>query len=325
MPIASLKKFDLENLTSGYYDWPATGISPDPDNHHYKISVLAWNIEGDLAYTHSSTFSIVEEVSSGGKGSRPITRCAININGTYIQLPGIQEDVLLNSPSYILLPLDIPLVSLFLSLEVMSGLGSVVDFEHLVLYSIDTPVGISVITWSDMLVLCDGNNSTVHLDPSKLGESEILEKIGVTTYKSNCVDFALMEGSNTCTISFDVPEPDPQSTRYYLLEYSGHIEHEHSEDAMPTKFMLEAPFPNPFNPSTTIKYHIPKTTVIELVVYDAAGKKIRTLYSGNANPGIHTTVWDGKNDSGRDIASGIYFYRLVAGDFVQTRKLVLLR
>ena len=238
----------------------------------------------------------------------------------------IQEGAPSNSPNYILLPLDALPASPHISLDVISRPGSAVDFNHLVLYAIDTPAGISAMVWDNKLLLCDEKNSTIYFDPPDLGESIILPKIGVKTHTSNCVDFALREGSNTCTISFDVPESDPQSTRYYLLEYSGHIESESTEDVMmPTKFMLEAPFPNPFNPSTTIKYHIPKPTVIELVVYNSAGKKIRTLSSGNANPGIHTTVWDGKNDNGRDIASGIYFYRLVAGDFVQTRKMVLLR
>lgn len=84
-------------------------------------------------------------------------------------------------------------------------------------------------------------------------------------------------------------------------------------------------FPNPFNPSTTIAFGIEKQADVKLTIFDVSGSLVRTLVRGVKEEGIYHITWNGQNDSGNHVASGIYFYRLVAGDFVQTRKMVLLR
>jgi flagellar hook assembly protein FlgD len=89
---------------------------------------------------------------------------------------------------------------------------------------------------------------------------------------------------------------------------------------------LEQNYPNPFNPATTISFSLRKRGRVELVVYDVAGRRVRTLVSGERSTGVlYRVVWDGKNDEGQAVASGVYFYRLVADDFVDTRKMVLLQ
>jgi hypothetical protein len=98
------------------------------------------------------------------------------------------------------------------------------------------------------------------------------------------------------------------------------------EDPVPDySTYLSQNFPNPFNPSTTIDFGLDKGMRVELNVYDTAGRLVRTLIEGELPAGIYREEWDGRTQSGLEAASGIYFYRLVAGDFVQTKKMVLIR
>ena len=84
--------------------------------------------------------------------------------------------------------------------------------------------------------------------------------------------------------------------------------------------MLSQNYPNPFNPETVIRYSIPQAEEVSLVVYNLIGEKVALLINGNMPAGNHGVTWDAAN-----LPSGIYFYRLQAGDFVQTRKMVLLK
>ncbi len=88
---------------------------------------------------------------------------------------------------------------------------------------------------------------------------------------------------------------------------------------------LEQNTPNPFNPMTTIAFSLKVPGNADLKVHDAAGRLVRQLVSGSLPEGRHQVVWDGMNDSGIRVGSGIYFYTLRAGDFVAKRKLVLLK
>ena len=115
---------------------------------------------------------------------------------------------------------------------------------------------------------------------------------------------------------------------YVLKEVSG-------EDSKlvfgPYKVIVKAPFalaqnmPNPFNPVTTIKFTVPEDTEVNLTVYDVAGRRVKTLAKGHHKAAYYSVTWDGMNDNGSRVASGVYFYRLKAGKNVQSKKMVLLR
>ena len=94
---------------------------------------------------------------------------------------------------------------------------------------------------------------------------------------------------------------------------------------MPDDFRLEQNFPNPFNLSTTIDYYLPRASEVTLDIYDILGRKIKTLDEGSKKSGRQTAHWDGKNNDGNPVASGIYFYRLKAGDLSFTKKMQLLK
>ena len=88
---------------------------------------------------------------------------------------------------------------------------------------------------------------------------------------------------------------------------------------------LLANYPNPFNPSTTIRYRLASPGRVQLMVFDAAGRRVRTLVDEERAAGSHDVTFDGRDDAGAAIASGVYFYRLDADGFSQTRKMVLLK
>ncbi len=87
-----------------------------------------------------------------------------------------------------------------------------------------------------------------------------------------------------------------------------------------SSYGLSQNYPNPFNPTTEIRYALPEDAQVRLVVYNVAGQEIKTLVNGGQEAGYHECVWNAK-----DVASGVYFYRLQAGDFVQTREMILLK
>ena len=90
-------------------------------------------------------------------------------------------------------------------------------------------------------------------------------------------------------------------------------------------YRLDQNYPNPFNPNTTISYQIPFASDVSLKIYDVSGRLIRTLVEKYESEGVHAVFWDGKDHSGMAVASGIYFYKLHAGEFVETKRMVLLR
>jgi hypothetical protein len=93
-----------------------------------------------------------------------------------------------------------------------------------------------------------------------------------------------------------------------------------SSNEVPAQFSLSQNYPNPFNPSTTIKFELPKSSTVRLSVFDMLGREVSVLVNDKRNAGDYEVKFDGSN-----LASGVYFYRLKAGSFVQTRKLLVLR
>jgi len=97
------------------------------------------------------------------------------------------------------------------------------------------------------------------------------------------------------------------------------------ETQSPHHFALLQNYPNPFNPSTTISFQLQESNHIKLTIYNILGEEIRTLAVGQYQAGNHTIRWDGTDNYGNPVASGVYLYQLHAGDFLQVRKMVLAR
>jgi len=84
-------------------------------------------------------------------------------------------------------------------------------------------------------------------------------------------------------------------------------------------------YPNPFNPVTKIKYSIPENGNVSLVIYDLTGRKVVELVNDFQNAGNYEADWDGRNEFGQSVTSGMYFYSITMGNFTQTKKMLLLR
>ncbi len=101
--------------------------------------------------------------------------------------------------------------------------------------------------------------------------------------------------------------------------------HKIGDPSLPNDFELLQNYPNPFNPETEIAYTIPEGSDVSIDIYDLLGQKIGTLVDSYKSPGSYVVTWNGRDDVGRKVSSGIYFYKLRAGDFTQTRKMSLMK
>jgi hypothetical protein len=99
-----------------------------------------------------------------------------------------------------------------------------------------------------------------------------------------------------------------------------------SDDAgLPQGFRLAQNYPNPFNPATTIEFDLSKKSAVELVVYNVLGQEVKVLTQGDLGAGTHQIVWDGTDNVGQTVASGLYFYRLKTEQFVSSNAMLLLK
>ena len=97
------------------------------------------------------------------------------------------------------------------------------------------------------------------------------------------------------------------------------------KDQIPTKFALEQNFPNPFNPVTTLRYTVPEKEIVNISVYDMRGKLVKTLVNSFQSSGKKTVHWNGTDSRDNTVSTGVYLYKINAGIFSQTKKMILLK
>ncbi|MCB0729344.1 MAG: T9SS type A sorting domain-containing protein, partial [Ignavibacteriae bacterium] len=96
-------------------------------------------------------------------------------------------------------------------------------------------------------------------------------------------------------------------------------------NTVPESYALRQNYPNPFNPTTTIRYDLPEDGFLTIRIYNLLGQAVRTLYRGNQSAGFHSVMWDGSNERGQTVASGIYLYRLESRQFIRTMKMTFVK
>ena len=96
-------------------------------------------------------------------------------------------------------------------------------------------------------------------------------------------------------------------------------------DNIPSDFTLSQNYPNPFNPVTKIDYTLPTRSLVSISIYNVLGHEVRRLVNEVRDYGYHTTEWDGKDNSGNDVASGVYFTTMISKSYIQTKKMLLLK
>ena len=97
------------------------------------------------------------------------------------------------------------------------------------------------------------------------------------------------------------------------------------KNLIPKDFLFHQNYPNPFNPSTTLRYELPQDVMVSIIIYDMMGRVVRNLVSSQQNAGYKSIQWDATNNQGQPISAGLYLYKIQAGDFSQTKKMVLLK
>jgi len=95
--------------------------------------------------------------------------------------------------------------------------------------------------------------------------------------------------------------------------------------SLPSRFQLLQNHPNPFNPITTIGYTLPRRSTVKIDVYNLLGQRVKTLVDQEKPPGSYSVTWNGTDAAGEAVSTGVYFYLLRAGDYVETKKMVLLK
>jgi len=98
-----------------------------------------------------------------------------------------------------------------------------------------------------------------------------------------------------------------------------------TESTLPGEFILRQNYPNPFNPVTTIRYELPKTSNVQLTIYNSIGREVVKLVNKRMDAGVQSVLWNGKDRFGQDVATGVYFYHLKTDDFISTKKLLLIK
>lgn len=94
---------------------------------------------------------------------------------------------------------------------------------------------------------------------------------------------------------------------------------------IPRKFILFQSYPNPFNPHTAIEYQLPVQSHVKLVIYNILGQRIRTLVNKEQSAGYFRAIWDARSEYGEPVSSGIYIYQIIAGDFISTKRMILMQ
>jgi hypothetical protein len=96
-------------------------------------------------------------------------------------------------------------------------------------------------------------------------------------------------------------------------------------ELLPEVFALHQNYPNPFNPVTTLRYDLPENGMVNITIYDMLGRQVKTLINQTQDAGYRSVIWDATNDYGKPVSAGIYLYQIQAGEYMQTKKMVLLK
>jgi len=154
------------------------------------------------------------------------------------------------------------------------------------------------------------------------GERTICAHLGGVTGVNSLIGYIMGTGENVGGVILTNRRNDTGilEIAFELLSYGIITNVEKEKIDFPKDFFLSQNYPNPFNPTTSIEFTLPKSAYVELKVYNILGKVVSILVSKKLNQGTHTYKFDGSN-----LASGVYYYRIEAGNFVQTRKMVYLK
>ncbi len=168
------------------------------------------------------------------------------------------------------------------------------------------------------VAICFNNDSILYpLAADSAGPTES----NTTYYSTNGVTFSDLGAAASVDAAIRIRiSPYPQ-----LSVERPPVEPDGRHEDLPSGYQLHDAVPNPFNPNTTIGYSLPNATWVEITIYDLDGNLVRSLIARQEVAGTHTEIWNGKDNQGRSVPAGIYCYRIETDDFVQAKKMALLK
>jgi hypothetical protein len=122
-----------------------------------------------------------------------------------------------------------------------------------------------------------------------------------------------------------ITSDDPQNTVSYINLTANVLPTGNEDGTLPLVTALNGNYPNPFNPETTVSFSLKNSSKVSVDIYNILGQKVKTLVNDQLNAGNHSYRWNGKDDSGHSVSSGIYFYKMNAGSYTATAKMVLMK
>ncbi|MBN2029806.1 T9SS type A sorting domain-containing protein [bacterium] len=331
--------------------------------YYYKISAVVSGYESQRSVEVSATPSAEGyEIMSGWSGTPPtidglITpgewagATSINIANPY-------------APSAITLYVKNDADNLYIAIDDSNDinndpgnlLGIIFDENNDDMWDTGGPSGEGLITINNAASLFTGYWGTY---PNSLGADVPIAPAGITKYISNGSGHVQYEASfdlatspinaspgETIGIAFMLDDP----TNFYAYHYgyaaewpvgalweaamplgeltlatTDGITGDKNRNGLPSSYFLSQNYPNPFNPETVISYTLPEKSHVNLVVYNIAGEKVRTLVDMAEDTGYYSVRWDGKDDSGNPLSAGLYLYRIHCGSYQNTTRMILLK
>jgi len=199
----------------------------------------------------------------------------------------------------------------------LTATGVTGSFTEGMTFTVNTPfITNGTYLYVDDVVTSAGNYLFSHTGPT--GNSGVYYDGGTFRTVFTTLEFAGMQDGTTPSTKVEF--------LYRVLNFLGVPSGiGQAQFGIPKVFDLKPNYPNPFNPSTTIKYQLPKAVDVQLEIYNILGQRVKTLVNKKAEPGYYEVVWDGTNDFGQKVASGLYIYRIKAGDYVKSYKMILMK
>lgn len=336
-------RFTVSNKTTqdaelhGWIDWNADGDFDDTDEKVATIALIEHSDSENRIYTISDQVPSTVRTDGTPVYARFRFQTINPYGGSLTPPPGQPGMASKFDPPAINNP---PLVMEDVGSEQEEGnLGEIEDY---VLYGNEPPVSVNLSSFNALV-----ENNIIYI--SWTTESE-LNHCGYNLYRSENESGSFSKINSQLIINENKSEttskyyeyhdyPNISGTYYYKLEdisldgkstFHGPISvtlltkvSDHS--ATPNEYELSSNYPNPFNPTTTLKYALPNTSDVELNIYNIQGTLIRTLVNGLENAGEHQVVWDATDDYGHAVPSGIYIYQLKAGEFSDIGRMTLLK
>ena len=204
-------------------------------------------------------------------------------------------------------------------------------YENTLQYSDDIGFEIAPVGWAWKTVLEEANFPLHYLHLSDWNHPSLRG-----SYIMACVIFSTIFLESSVDINYFADLPEDEANDFQIVASNTVLDNlelwnitttdsETVEISSPFKFNLYQNYPNPFNPITEIRFTLALESSIKLNIYNVSGQLVKTLVDDNYNAGCYAIQWNGRDNQDKSVSSGIYFYRIKAGDYIETRSMVMLK